>query len=259
MNGRLSDAEVETFHRDGILVAQSGLDHAVLDGISADLERLPPQRLADYREGRVLDAWRDAPNVRAAATFGPILAAVGQLYGAQPRPFQTLNFPRGTQQRAHSDSIHFNSEPFGMMCGVWLALEDIGPDQGPLVYYPGSHTLPEMNFEDLGLQPDYAHYRAYEDRIEEMIARHGFQPRYGLLKKGQMIVWSANVLHGGAAQNDMALGRRSQVTHYFFEGCRYWRPGWSQGGRAYFEPGWIPGAGESEQEQTAQPDLATAI
>ncbi|MCG2592609.1 phytanoyl-CoA dioxygenase family protein [Ramlibacter sp. XY19] len=238
----MSDAQVATFRQDGIVVLESGLADEVLDGITADLERLPQQLLADYREGRVQDAWRAAPNVQAAATFDPILEVLAQLYGATPRPFQTLNFPRGTQQRAHSDSIHFNSEPFGMMCGVWLALEDIGPDQGPLVYYPGSQDLPEMNFEDMGLPPDYAHYRAYEDYIEATIARHGFAPRYGLLKKGQMIVWSANVLHGGAAQRDMSLSRLSQVTHYFFEGCRYWRPGLSKDGRAYFEPQWIPAA-----------------
>ena len=233
---RLSGAQVETFGRDGILVLESGLNASVLDGIVADLARLPPEQLAAYREGRVQDAWRESPHITEAATFEPILDVLAELYGATPRPFQTLNFPRGTEQRPHSDSIHFNSEPFGMMCGVWLALEDIGRDQGPLVYYPGSHQLPEMNFEDLGLPPDYAHYRLYEDRIEALIARHGFEPRYGLLKKGQMIVWSANVLHGGSAQHDKSLTRLSQVTHYFFEGCKYWRPGRSAGGRAYFEP-----------------------
>ena len=25
------------------------------------------------------------------------------------------------------------------MCGVWVALEEVTPDNGPLCYYPGSH------------------------------------------------------------------------------------------------------------------------
>jgi hypothetical protein len=81
--------------------------------------------------------------------------ALAELYGRARRPFQTLNFNWGTEQAVHSDSIHFNSEPFGLMCGVRLKLEDIGPEQGPLVCYPGSQDLPEMNFEDFGLAPSY--------------------------------------------------------------------------------------------------------
>ena len=32
--------------------------------------------------------------------------------------------------------------PEGFMCGVWVALEDMDMENGPLVYYPGSHKLP---------------------------------------------------------------------------------------------------------------------
>ena len=31
------------------------------------------------------------------------------------------------------------------MCGVWVALEDITEDNGPLHYYPGSHRLPDYD------------------------------------------------------------------------------------------------------------------
>jgi len=33
------------------------------------------------------------------------------------------------------------------MCGVWLALEDIDADNGPLIYYPGSHRGPHFGNE----------------------------------------------------------------------------------------------------------------
>ncbi len=59
---------------------------------------------------------------------GPkILDALTDLYGRQPLPFQSLNFLKGTEPKAHPDSIHFNTGPFGLMCGVWVTLEDIGP------------------------------------------------------------------------------------------------------------------------------------
>ena len=50
------------------------------------------------------------------------------LYGREPFPFQTLNFPYGSRQHYHSDAVHFNSLPKGFMCGVWVALEDIHED-----------------------------------------------------------------------------------------------------------------------------------
>lgn len=238
----LSQEQIDRFHSDGLLIVESGIPTEVLDGILADLDsRLPEKQHGEYhRDGRLQDAWHHSEHVRAAAIHRPVLDALRQLYGAVPRPFQTLNFPRGTEQRPHSDSIHFNSEPFGMMCGVWVALEDIGPDQGPLVYYPGSHKLAEINFEDAGLDPDYALYRQYEDFIEATIAKHGFQPSYAVVKKGQAVIWAANVLHGGSKQHDKGLTRKSQVTHYYFEGGRYWRPGASKRIRYYFEPDWIP-------------------
>ena len=69
----------------------------------------------------------------------------------EPLPFQTLNFPVGTSQYPHSDSIHFHTIPAGFMVGVWVALENIDAENGPLVYYPGSHKLPYFSMQDLGL------------------------------------------------------------------------------------------------------------
>ena len=70
---------------------------------------------------RIQDYWRVSRPVHVAATAPGVLAALESLYGRGPRPFQTLNFNWGTEQAVHSDSIHFNSEPFGLMCGVLAA------------------------------------------------------------------------------------------------------------------------------------------
>lgn len=249
MASKLTQAEIDTFHQNGILVIDSGLSQSVLDGIVSDLAGMPAKLLTQYKQGRVSDAWVRCRNVHTAAVDTSIIQRLQQLYGKEAHPFQTLNFPWGTEQAAHADSIHFNSEPFGMMCGVWLALEDIGAEQGPLIYYPGSHKLPEINFEELGLEPSYDKYKQYEDGIAAKIKEHAFTPHYGTIKKGQAIVWAANVLHGGAPQTNKSLSRLSQVTHYYFGDSKYWRPGFSQKGRAYFEPRWIPQVGSPMQSE----------
>ena len=179
---------------------------------------------------RVQDAWKNISAVRALATNAAILKLLSELYGRRAFPFQTLNFPVGTQQHFHSDSIHFSSCPERFMAGVWVALEDIDADNGPLIYYPGSHSLPVFTNEHVAVdlsavRPDSAeHYRDYAKAWEAIVDALHLKPMYFHAKKGQALIWAANLLHGGAPQNDMRRTRYSQVTHYFFDNCAYYTP-----------------------------------
>ena len=179
------------------------------------------------------------PEVKSIALDNYVLYLLEELFGRRPKPFQTLNFPVGTEQAVHSDSVHFNSEPFGLMCGVWVALEDISHDQGPLVYFPQSHKLPEITSEATGFDPTSENYQRLVLYWEEQIKEKSYQRKLGIIKKGQAIVWHANLLHGGSPQTDKAKTRNSQVTHYYFEGAKPWRQLQSLAGKEYFEPNWI--------------------
>jgi hypothetical protein len=102
---------------------------------------------------RVQDAWRRSDAVRALATLPGVLSDVGGGVRPPAVPVQTLNFQRGSEQGAHSDAMHFHSAPAGFMCGLWIALEDVRPEAGPLIYYPGSHRspYPDADPANLGL------------------------------------------------------------------------------------------------------------
>lgn len=179
---------------------------------------------------RVQDAWDTVPEVKQLACNSKMLQLLSDLYGRRAFPFQTLNFPVGTQQHFHTDSVHFSSSPERFMAGVWVALEDIDGDNGPLVYYPGSHTLPIFTNEHIGVNPDtqaqnmYGHYPQYEHAWERIVEALDLKPLYFYAKKGQALIWAANLLHGGAAQKDMNRTRYSQVTHYYFDNCAYYTP-----------------------------------
>jgi len=184
------------------------------------------------REGlRAQDAWKRLDDVRIIAANEKISELLSILYGRQVFPFQTLNFPVGTQQRPHADIVHFSSVPERFMVGVWVALEDIGPDQGPLVYYPGSHRWPmitnDMVENRFARDPQTASLNRYKEYIsywDAMVRTHNIEPEYFHAKKGEALIWSSNLLHGGTAQNDPLKTRWSQVTHYYFEGCTYYIP-----------------------------------
>lgn len=179
---------------------------------------------------RVQDAWRTLREVKQIASNPALLQLLAELYGRKAFPFQTLNFPVGTQQHAYSDSVHFSSHPERFMVGVWVALEDIDSDNGPLIYYPKSHHLPIFTNEHIGVNPDtqgpnpYSHYPLYERTWDALVETLGLRPLEFHAKKGQALIWAANLLHGGAAQRDMSRTRWSQVTHYFFEDCVYHTP-----------------------------------
>jgi ectoine hydroxylase-related dioxygenase (phytanoyl-CoA dioxygenase family) len=266
----IAPAEHDQFERDGYLIFDAGIPTATLDSITAELDGRF-ERTTSKGEcrmtGRIQDAWKDNTNVKALATAPAVLRILAELYGRKPLPFQTLNFPVGTEQRVHSDAIHFNSRPSGFMCGVWVALEDIDLENGPVEYYPGSHKLPEITLEDVdqagyvkhsfferfrtALQ-DIRHanrpgrryadfvYKSYETFIGDMIKQLGIEPHYATLKKGQALLWAANLLHGGSQQRDKGRTRLSQVTHYFFENCQYYTPRLSKGENIVWRnPEWI--------------------
>jgi hypothetical protein len=225
------------FRRDGFVVVE---DDRVLDELDVDgvWERLAGRYAADGA-GRVQDAWEYEPVVRAVAAHPAVLRVLRMLYGREPIPFQTLNFLSGTEQRTHSDTIHFSSLPTGFMCGVWMAMEDVTLQQGPLHYYPGSQTLPEFDYEDFGVPPvsgeqswsnpsTVASYQLYETRIDEVARANGFRREELAIARGTFLIWSANLLHGGSPRDDRTLTRKSQVSHYYFAGAVPFTPMFSR-------------------------------
>jgi ectoine hydroxylase-related dioxygenase (phytanoyl-CoA dioxygenase family) len=273
----MSTDAVERFKRDGYLVIDDPCPGELVDAVTADFDRMfrepatssesqverdgvlyykHPWPEDGYQWSRLLNAWKINDNARAMALSPRILAAVEHLHGRTVKPFQTLNFPVGTEQSIHADSFHFQSEPPGYMCGVWVALEDMDMDNGPLVYYPGSHKLPMPTWpvieEELGeaLSLDdfenrdafiEARHRQYNDYCRRIIEHHQLEPAYATIRKGQALIWAANLLHGGFARKDRSRTRHSQVTHYFFEGAdRVYTPMLVEDDHIYWNyPVWI--------------------
>jgi hypothetical protein len=175
---------------------------------------------------RTQDAWKSNPSVKAIANNSEILRILEQLFGRKPFPFQTLNFPVGTQQHFHTDSIHFSCMPERFMCGVWVALEDVQIGSGPLEYYPGSHLWPIYTHEQLGIdvRSRPGSQEMYEKFWEKLIKSSGIERKVFYAKKGQALIWLSNLLHGGFEEVVDKKTRWSQVTHYYFENCIYFTP-----------------------------------
>jgi hypothetical protein len=208
--------------RGGAVIDLGEAARGLCDQAAADARRM----LGSGR--RVQDAWRRSAAVRALALSPVLHEALEAAYGRPSFPFQTLNFEIGSEQELHSDVIHFSSLPARFMCGVWIALEDVRPGSGPLVYYPGSHRLPLLSMRDVGVNSgrptpqDYG--RHFVPRFAERIAASGLAPKELLIAKGQAFVWAANLAHGGRPIVQAGSTRRSLVVHCYFDDCVYFTP-----------------------------------
>jgi len=209
----------------GYCILNLSIDENVLNKIIEDCKN----EYQNLNSTRVPNAFYFSENVKHLALHEQIIKFLRNAYGREPIPFQTLNFNKGTQQLTHSDSIHFNSYPYGFMCGAWVALEEIDENNGPLHYYPGSQKLPFLGMDEFAIHGSevtstYEHYNVYEDGIKNLIETLSLKKESVKMYKGQCLIWSANLLHGGDPILDKNRSRHSQVTHYFFEDCLYYTP-----------------------------------
>lgn len=170
------------------------------------------------------------------ADNAPVLEFLRWAFRDEPLLFGSLNFERGTEQAPHIDSIFFYTEPMDAMAGAWFALEDVHPDAGPLFYYEGSHRWPFTRGEDIvRAHPELWERvakarenrdhpetqalvnelgRRWTEELQSRIARMGAKPVPVLIRKGDCLLWHAQLVHGGLPRNDPALSRRSMVFHY---------------------------------------------
>jgi ectoine hydroxylase-related dioxygenase (phytanoyl-CoA dioxygenase family) len=115
------------------------------------------------------------------------------------------------------------------MCGVWIALQDVQAESGPLIYFPGSHRLPYLSARSLGLDREAVMGEAHPQRLfepswQQAVNEHGFEKQQFLPKRGELLIWHANLLHGGEPVQEKSSRRWSQVNHYFFADCLYTTP-----------------------------------
>lgn len=212
----------------GYAVLPRFYDDARVDAANADVDRLlgAGDLHYHYRSPRVMNSWRKSEAVAELATDPDLLQILSFLFGRPASLFQTISFIKGSQQSIHSDAFHMMTEPPGYLIGVWVALEDIDEGSGPVVYLPGSHRLPYVMSEDLDLSgagggpltvPDKG--PAYVKKMSSVVSDYGSDPVPFTARKGDVLLWHHNLLHGGSQITRQGATRKSLVAHYFGQGA----------------------------------------
>jgi ectoine hydroxylase-related dioxygenase (phytanoyl-CoA dioxygenase family) len=172
---------------------------------------------------KIMFANKASELIRSVTQNKDITSILEFILGRKVIPFQTINFYTGSEQSAHSDSIHMTTYPLGYLIAIWIALEDVHEDSGPLSYYPGSQKLPYLlndgyerggNVFTVGADSNYL---KYEEKIGEVVRERKLPRKVFTAKKGDVLIWHANLIHGGEKIARPGATRKSMVVHYFAE------------------------------------------
>jgi ectoine hydroxylase-related dioxygenase (phytanoyl-CoA dioxygenase family) len=245
--GRITDADAAALHQfreQGFVILRSAIDAALIDAALGELDRayrgeisrarfecptLAPTPIAWHEATRVHPAkvldlhWWSAPIRRLA--FAPAVRQFLELiFERRIMATQTLGFLRGSAQGFHQDTTYVPYSLPLQFAASWIALEDVVEGGGELVYLAGSHRL-----------ADHLHGGAYKSlwEAERMTRRSDMKPQTEqyemelplrataagmpeqkfLARKGDVLIWHADLAHGGRPIS-MQNTRRSLVTHY---------------------------------------------
>ena len=222
--------EIEDLDKYGYTILNHKIDDHTINSVINDLSSSYRYDSENYNlNNRIENAFLQSDAVKCVACNKYILEFLENYFDESVFPFQTLNFERGSGQKLHSDFYHFASSEFSKMVGVWIALENINNDSGPLLVCPFSHKLPYIFPEDIKLKAGskkepYQFYSEYEYHIENLVKERNLETKKVTLSKGEILVWHSNLIHGGSSVLNKNATRLSQVTHYFTKGHFYFSP-----------------------------------
>lgn len=235
-------AKLAFFIKNGYVIFEQAVAHHHIDAYLHDLQnaaKAPGPMLASVLAARpddkdvvpfhtadlkapltkLLDTYALLPTARSVIFSDPITRFLKVVFEDDLLAFQGLHFEKGSTQAIHQDTAYVVLEDPMKLCASWVALEDVKAGSGELIYYPGSHRLPDWlysgEFKHFNSTRDphaehLAHLQALHDRSKE----RGLSLESFLPKKGDVLIWSSDLAHGGSQIQDPDSTRRSLVTHY---------------------------------------------
>jgi phytanoyl-CoA hydroxylase len=234
-------SKVNFFLEYGYIVIENAIPHHEIDTYLHDLQSIMAERddlivslgtdffkISELDVNtpllKILDTHFLLQSARKLSFNAKITEFIKVLFQTQPLAFQTLHFEVGSTQAIHQDTAYVVvNEPLNL-CASWIALEDIQPGSGELQYIPKSHRFPDFiynsHFRHWNLSRDgneiHNHHLYW---LQDEAKKQGLETASFLPKKGDVLIWHADLAHGGAKILNPNLTRRSFVTHYTSSNC----------------------------------------
>lgn len=218
---RIDQQSLLNFENEGYAILRQYVSKENIELINKELAALIDSKELKFKyRNKIMFAYRKIKTLRNVASEEHLVELLSSLLTDDAKLFQSINFIHGSEQETHSDSIHMTTFPLGGLLGVWIALEDIELDNGPLHYYPSSHKLPYYLNKDYDNEGNFLliggkSYSEYEKMIKNKIKDSNLEKKVFTAKAGDMLIWHANLFHGGEAHINKQKTRKSVVFHYY--------------------------------------------
>ena len=224
------------FITNGYCIIENAVDGDLIDGYLGEIQEMfatrpdlwvtegpDVKRLGEAQVDRALTKVLDTYMVSRRAlsmAFAPKLARMLKIiFGEAPAVHQGLHFQVGSTQAIHQDTAYVVVKPALALAAAWIALEDVKPGGGELIYYRGSHRFGDFlypgeqrhwNTDAHGhdIHNHHLHW-LHTEAIEQATPLEYFWP-----KKGALLIWHADLAHGGAPIVNPGYSRKSIVFHY---------------------------------------------
>jgi hypothetical protein len=224
--------QAERLLTDGFVVIEGAVSPELCDSAVAAFRKLEldnpeiflPARLGSSRYPRIVNLHLVLPQFRELFESNiKALSLQDFLFGDEACVYTSLFFEHGSEQNLHRDTPYFCTRPEYRYFGMWVALEDVDDDNGPLMVAPGGHRLEDPDRAALAkafLPPDAATpqfseplWNAYQQAVADACDQAGLPRQNVRLAKGDTIVWHPQLPHGGRAIRDYDRTRLSVVYH----------------------------------------------
>ncbi len=215
--------QVFQFINEGYIILKNFYTPSEVLAFNQEIDNLIQAKKLDfnYTGKKVVESYKASPIVNQKFFRNKrLIELLSFIFKKDIVPFHTINFIEGSEQKTHSDSIHMSTVPEGYMIAAWAALEATDENNGPLFYYPGSHKLPYLSCLDYDsgnskYRIGEKSYANYEEHIEHLVKSENLEKKYFYAEAGDILIWHANLLHGGDMIKEKGRTRKSMVAHYF--------------------------------------------
>ncbi len=164
---------------------------------------------------KISDLYLVSPAIRELLLAPKLVSLLRLLLDEDPVLCNSLNLEKSSEQDNHVDGIYMTPLTEGKLVAIWIALEDIRLDAGPLRLFPGSHKVPPYTFSDGTRHSIDAEMPQWGAAMQSELDRRGLRPVAVPAAAGDLIVWHSDLLHGAEPIRDPSATRRSMVSHYF--------------------------------------------
>ena len=251
---------LDDWRKHGFVRLSQVLPHVLIDQHLADITpifqrhgALHNERLIDWPADRraALNAAVNALDHEGTASFAlsmheSLMQRFRLLFEAEPvRSSVSTALWESGDRAAHFDTSFVSTTPEDHVCRAWCALEDIHPDSGIFYVVPGTHRTarPRILADMLRERPAFVHLldRFSTDRESARAAwRQEMMPiLFGRIKaaiegvprmtfpirKGDVVLFSPNVVHGTMPRADPELSRRVMISEWRARTAMIYHPG----------------------------------